>query len=171
MRVLAALLAGVALLGCSGSTDAAGPIVGDIDSAVEALQRELSIADPDLFEVAVDLTGVTLVLAETEVSSDTGDVTGTFATPYRWQDGEIERAGDTVPADGATFRASAIAVEPDRVLERIRDELDDPDIVDLVIQGGPDGTTVIDATVVNDRGGTLLVLLGDDGAILGVQAG
>lgn len=171
MRLLTALLVSVAFVGCGGSAETAGPLVGSIDDAIDALRSELSVDDPELFEVAVDLTGVTLVLAETEIAMDTGAVSGTFATPYRWQDGVIDRAGETVPADGASFRAGAIGVEPDRIFERIRDELDSPDIVDLVIQGGPDGTTVIDATVVNDRGGTLLVLLGDDGAILGVQAG
>lgn len=171
MRVVTTLLVGLVIAGCGGSAETGGPLVRSIDDAVDALRSELSIDDPDLFEVAVDLSGVTLVLAETEIDGDTGDVTGTFATPYRWQDGEIERTGDTAPADGAVFRSSAIAVDPDRIFERIRDELDDPDIVDLVIQGGPDGTTVIDATVVNARGGTLLVLLGSDGAILGVQAG
>lgn len=171
MRVVTTLLIGLVIAGCGGSAETGGPLVRSIDDALAALSDELALDDPDLFEVAIDLDGVTLVLAETEIDADTGDVTGSFATAYRWQDGVINRAGTPAPADGALFRASTIAVDPDRIFERIRDELDDPDIVDLVIHGGPDGTTVIDATVVNERGGTLLVLLGSDGAILGVQAG
>jgi hypothetical protein len=170
MRVALALLLGGLLAGCGGSADAGGPVVHRIDDAVAALAVEIGIDDPSLFEIAVDLTGITMVLAETEIDADTGETTGTFATPYRWEGGSIARAGETSPADGAVFAASAVDVDPDRIFERIRAELDSPDIVDLVIQGGPDGATVIDATVVNERGGTLLVLLGADGAILGVQA-
>ena len=43
-------------------------------------------------------------------------------------------------------------------------------IVDVAVQGTGDGTAIIDATVVNEKGGTLLVLLSGDGRILGVQA-
>lgn len=172
MRFAGAVVAVVSLLtACGGATEQDGPVVDRIDEALDALSVEIGVGDPALFEMAVDLTGITLVLAETEIASDTGEVTGTFATPYRWEDGAIARAGETRAADGAQFPASAVAFDPDRIFERIRAELDSPDIVDLVIQGGPEGTTVIDATVVNDKGGTLLVLLGDDGAILGVQAG
>ncbi len=152
------------LVACGGSPDLDGPLVGRIPDALDALAAEVGADDPDLFEVVADTTGVTLVLAESEIDNDSGDVVGTFATPYRWEGGEVS------PAAGSVFRASAISIDPGRVFERIRDELDDPEITDLVIQGGPDGSVVIDASIVNDRGGRLLVLLGADGTILGVQA-
>jgi len=169
-RAVVAVVAGALLAACGGASDVSGPLVARIDDALEALSDEVGVGDPDLFEVAVDPAGITLVVAESEIDADSGAVVARFATPYRWEAGSIAPAGETSPAEGATFRASAIVIDPDRVFERIRAELDDPEITDLVIQGGPDGATVIDATVVNDRGGTLLVLLGGDGAILGVQA-
>jgi hypothetical protein len=158
------------LVACGGSPDLDGPLVGRIPDALDALAAEVGADDPDLFEVVADTTGITLVLAESEIDNDSGEVVGTFATPYRWEDGELTRVGEVSPAAGAVFRASAISIDPGRVFERIRDELDDPEITDLVIQGGPDGSVVIDASIVNDRGGRLLVLLGADGTILGVQA-
>ena len=75
-----------------------------------------------------------------------------------------------MPAEGATFRSSAIDLEPENLFKRIDAELSTPVIVDVAIQGTGTGSTVIDATVVNEKGGTLLVLLSGDGRILGVQA-
>jgi len=72
-------------------------------------------------------------------------------------------------ASGETFTADEIDFDPDRIFVQLRDELDDPVIVDLAIQGGPNDTVVYDATVASEGGGVLLVLLGPDGAILAVQ--
>jgi hypothetical protein len=78
--------------------------------------------------------------------------------------------GETLSAEGATFRASAISINAEDLFEQIDDELSTPVIADVAIQGSGTGSTVIDATVVNEKGGTLLVLLSGDGRILGVQA-
>ena len=72
-------------------------------------------------------------------------------------------------ADGATFGADDVDVDPDLVFSGIQSELDDPEIVDFAVQGGPDGV-IYDATVRSDAGGVLLVLLRGDGEVLAVQA-
>ena len=73
MRVVTTLLIGLVIAGCGGSAETGGPLVRSIDDALAALSDELALDDPDLFEVAIDLDGVTLVLAETEIDNDTGD--------------------------------------------------------------------------------------------------
>ena len=73
------------------------------------------------------------------------------------------------PADGQTFTADQIDLDPDAIFDRLREELDDPAIIDLAIQGGPNGTVVYDASVASESGGVLLVLLAPTGRILAVQ--
>ena len=167
---LAVLAAAIALGGsaCGSTPDAARPLVSEIPVAVEALEKKFG-SDLDYFEISADLVGVTLILAEAEVDN-AGEVLGMFATTYRWQSGNLTTDGETLPAEGATFRSSAIDLDPENLFERIDAELSTPVIVDVAIQGTGTGSTVIDATVVNEKGGTLLVLLSGDGRILGVQA-
>ena len=93
-----------------------------------------------------------------------------YATTYRFEEGELSSAGETLPAEGATFRAAAIDIDPTKLFNQIDAELSQPVIVDVAVQGAGDETAIIDATVVNEKGGTLLVLLSGDGRILGVQA-
>jgi len=167
LAVLAAAVA-MGVSACGSTADVARPVVGDIPAAVADLEEEVG-SDLEYFEISADLGGVTLILAETAVESS-GETLGMFATTYRWEQGEITTDGETLPAEGATFQASAIDLDPETLFERIDAELSVPVIADVAIQGNGTGSTVIDATVVNDKGGTLLVLLAGDGRILGVQA-
>ena len=167
LAVLAAVVA-VGVSACGSTADVARPVVGEIPAAVADLEAEVG-SDLEYFEISADLGGVTLILAETAVESS-GETLGMFATTYRWEKGEITTDGETLPAEGATFQASAIDLDPETLFERIDAELSVPVIADVAIQGTGTGSTVIDATVVNDKGGTLLVLLAGDGRILGVQA-
>jgi len=167
LAVLAAAVA-MGVSACGSTADVARPVVGDIPAAVADLEEEVG-SDLEYFEISADLGGVTLILAETAVESS-GETLGMFATTYRWEKGEITTDGETLPAEGATFQASAIDLDPETLFERIDAELSVPVIADVAIQGTGTGSTVIDATVVNDKGGTLLVLLAGDGRILGVQA-
>ena len=81
-----------------------------------------------------------------------------------------EDIAEPVEADGTHFAGESIDLDPDLILDRILEELDASTVLDLAIQGSPDGRPVYDARVRGSRGGILLVLLGPDGAILGVQA-
>jgi hypothetical protein len=165
---LVAVLSLVGLLGCGSSPEVARPVVGEIPVAIGALETRLG-AGLEYFEVSADLRGVTMVLAETEQDSS-GEPLGMYATTFRWEGGELTSDGETLSAEGATFQASAIEINSESLFEQIDDELSTPVIVDVAIQGTGTGSTVIDATVVNEKGGTLLVLLSGDGRILGVQA-
>ena len=164
--VVAAVAMGISA--CGSTSDVVRPVVGQIPAAVDAIEAELG-SDLEYFEISADLGGVTLILAES-ASDDSGEVVGMFATTYRWESGELTSSGETMAAEGATFGSSSIDLNPEKLFEQIDAELSVPVIVDVAIQGTGTGSTVIDATVVNGKGGTLLVLLSADGRILGVQA-
>ncbi len=154
---------GVLLAACGGSddgSDSTGPAVELIPDAIAAVEEHYG-APQEYFEISAGLDAVGFVVA---VDGATMAEQGSYGS-----DG-----GFTVPepvgeASGETFEAAEIDVDPDRIFVELRDELDDPVIVDLAIQGGPNDTVVYDATIASDGGGVLLVLLGPDGAILGVQ--
>ncbi len=74
------------------------------------------------------------------------------------------------PVDRPTFGPAAIDFRPDVVLDQVRDELPDSDIIDFAITGAGDGLVVYDARLRSAQGGVLLVLLDGDGRILGAQA-
>lgn len=161
-------IAAVVIAGCGSSANSARPLIDDIPLAISALESSIG-SDLEYFEVSADLAGVTLILAET-AESDSGEASGMYATTYRFEEGELSAAGETLPAEGATFRAAAIDIDPTKLFSQIDAELSQPVIVDVAVQGAGDGTAIVDATVVNEKGGTLLVLLSGDGRILGVQA-
>jgi hypothetical protein len=131
--------------------------VSDIDDALAAVESELG-GPQRYFEVSADLAQVTVF-----VESDGG------ATPYVYADRRLVPGETVAGATGATFMASAVTLAADRIFDRVRSELNDPAIIDFAVQGGPDGAVVYDATVASKSGGVLLVLLADDGEILGVQ--
>ena len=163
------LLSGVVALwllsGCSAQSAPVDlPRVDLIDEAVAELGSER-----EYFEVAADASGVTLVLRLIETEGD-ADEASILAEVHRFEDGRLARIAEPVEADGAHFIGSAIALDPDRIFGRILDELDASTVLDLAVQGSPEGRPVYDARVRGSRGGILLVLLGPDGAILGVQA-
>jgi hypothetical protein len=145
--------------GDDAGTGSPAPVVDEIDDAFDAVAAVLD-EEPRYFEVAADLDLVRMFVA-----TDDG------AVAYEYVDGDLSEPSEPIPgASGATFASSAVDLDPDRIWDGLRDELDDPTIVDLAIQGGADGSVVYDATVLSDSGGVLLVLLAGDGAVLAVQA-
>ena len=160
------------LVSCGGEASGPRPQAGQIPVAIDAMNALFGGApDLDYFEISADLTGVTLVLAETSMDSDSGQLKGAFATQYRWEDGSLDQVGDTVSAEGVVFRGSAVQIDPDVIFSGIEADLDDPLIVDLAVQGaGTDGGLVIDVSIENSKGGRLLVLVNPEGRVLGVQA-
>ena len=151
----------LALAACGGDDGVPVPVVGRIDEAVEAV--ELYYGAPQrFFEISATIDEVNYIVA---VDDATAAEQGSFVP-----DGDFGAPEPVGPASGSTFTAEAIDFDPDRIFEQIRAELDDPVIVDFAIQGTSSGSVVYDATVASDSGGVLLVLLGPNGQILGVQA-
>jgi len=74
------------------------------------------------------------------------------------------------PADGSTFGAAAVELDPATIFDGIDAELDAPDIVDVAIVGDGEGGVIYDARIQSGQGGTILVRLTPTGTILGVQA-
>jgi len=160
-RLVAGAVGAIALVACGGDDAAPTPIVDRIDEAIVAVERHYG-APQQYFEISATLDEVNVIVA----------VDGATAAE---QGGYRADRGFTIPepvgpASGATFTAEAIDLDPDRIFEQIRSELNDPVIIDLAIRGTAGGGVLYDATVASDAGGLLLVLLGRDGRILGVQA-
>ena len=155
-------LMGVALVGCGGGDEGAAPEprVDLIPEALAAVEEHYG-APQEYFEVSATLDSVGFIVA---VDDATAAEQGSYGA-----DGTFTAPVDVGEASGSTFTRAAIDVEPDRIFDRIRDELDDPVIVDFAVQGGPDGAVIYDATIASEAGGVLLVLLGPDGTINGVQ--
>ena len=163
--VMAVVVAG----GCGGD-DAALPRVSLIGDAVAAVAADIGVNDPELFEVLADRDGITVTVAETEVNMDSGEITARYARSYRYDGERLQEPGDPVAAEGAVFVGSAIPALTSAVFGGVRDALDTPDVVDLAVSGGPDGSVIVDLTVRSERGGEILVLVRPDGTVLGVQA-
>jgi hypothetical protein len=137
------------------------PIVDRIDDAIVAVEAQYG-APQQYFEISATIAEVNVIVAVDD---------GTQAEQARFTvDGGLTVPEPVGPASGSTFGADAVSFDPDVVFDQLRDELDDPVIVDFAIQGTPTGTAVYDATVASEAGGVLLVLLGPTGQILGVQA-
>lgn len=149
------------LVACGGDESATPePIVDRIPDAVAAVEAHYG-APQEYFEISAGLDRVGFVVAvDDATSAEQGSysVDGVFIAP--------EPVGE---ASGVTFVADQVAFDPDRIFDGLREELDDPAIVDFAIQGGSNGTVVYDATVASDAGGLLRVQLGPEGQILGAR--
>ncbi|MEO6652724.1 MAG: hypothetical protein ABIP17_08735 [Ilumatobacteraceae bacterium] len=147
---------------CGGNEPrTAEPVVDLISDAVAAIEAHYG-APQEYFEISAGLESIGVIVA---VDGATAAEQSSFSA----EAGLVgpEPVGE---ASGATFVGGDITFDPDRVFDRIRDELDDPVIVDFAIQGGPDGTVIYDVTVATTSGGVLLVLVAPDGTIQGAQA-
>jgi hypothetical protein len=167
-RRVAAVLAAVSLLGAAcgddddrgdGTADVPHPSVEQIDPAVGAVESELG-GTQDYFEINVTGPTVNLFVADDDASS---------VTTYHYVGGELLPPESPQDASGSTFRADAIAFDPDLIFDRIDDELDDPLVTRFVIVGGPGGAVQYAATVTSAQGGQFDVLLAPDGTIQGVD--
>ena len=157
------VLAAIAMLlaACGGGEPSATPIVDRIDDAIAAVEQHYG-APQRFFEISANIEAVSVIVA---VDDATAAEQGGYSA-----DGGFTIPEPVGPASGSTFASEAITFDPDRIFDQLRDELDDPAIIDFAIQGTPSGSVVYDATVASVAGGVLLVLLGPTGEILGVQA-
>jgi hypothetical protein len=162
LAVAVAVAAIVGLVGCGDGDDEPppAPLVAEVVPALEAVEAELG-GPQDYYEV-----NATPQLVNVFVATDGGST----ATAYVYIDRQLQPPAP--PRDGAggeTFRAEDLDFDPGVILGGIADELGDPTISQFVVVGGPGGAVQYSAFVTSDQGGVLDVLLGPDGAVLGLN--
>ena len=136
------------------------PLVGEIYAAVKALQAKLG-APQQFFEINATSSLVNLI-----VSLNGGAV----AQPWVYLDGELSST-EGGGATGATFAASAIDFDPDKVLGKLQAALPQsrPDL--FFIEGGPGGIVRYSVAVSSSQGGQFVVVVGPDGTVQSVDPG
>ena len=141
-------------------------MVDRIDDAIAAVESHYQ-APQDYVEISTTDSVVSLIVAVDD--GDDGD-DGDAAEQAFWstEEGLVDPV-PVGPMDRPTFRSDAVDFDPESVLDRVRDELPDSEIVDFAVTGAGDGAVVYDARVQSQQGGVLLVLLAGDGRILGAQ--
>jgi hypothetical protein len=97
------------------------------------------------------------------------DGDGANAVLYRYDGDTLDGPGEPRDDARSTFTADQVTLDPDRIFDGIREELSDPAIIDVAVRKEGEAL-IIDATVAGDQGGVLLVLLGPEGQVLGLQA-
>jgi hypothetical protein len=180
-RVALVVVAAIQLLSaCSGdddSQDSASSVAANDALCLDADRSERPVVDlitpgmaavDDLygepqryFEVSADNQRVSLIVARDDGTAEQVFYCGAAGRT------SAEPLGD---ASGSSFPSESVQFDPETIFDGIDAELDDPEVVDMAIVGAGDDAVVYDATVRSGEGGTLLVLLGPDGAVRAVQA-
>ncbi len=158
--VVAAVACVLAACGGDDEADIAVPRADLIAPALDAIAAAAGAGgEPQLLEIAATLESVDVIVEEEPGRG----------VLYRYDGDEL--AGPIEPRDDArpTFVAADVALDPDRIFDGIRAELPEAVVIDLAVRKEGEAI-VIDATVASEQGGTLLVLLSPEGAILGTQA-
>ena len=137
------------------------PLVAEIEPAITAVEAELG-APQQYFEINATPQLVNLIVATDGAAK---------ATTYLYLDGELQPPAPPQDAQGATFAAEAVDFDPDTVFATLAAELDQPAVSSFVVVGGPGGAVQYSAFVASEAGGVLHVILGPDGAVLGVDPG
>jgi len=162
VRPLALAVAGLlAVAACGGGDSSSGPLVDQIDEAISAVEQHYG-SPQEYFELSANLEEVNVIVA---VDGANAAEQGSFSA-----DDGLTVPQPVGPASGSTFVAEAVTFDPGSIFDQLRDELNDPVIVDFAIRGTSGGSVIYDATVASESGGVLLVLLGPTGQILGAQA-
>ncbi|MEZ5298927.1 MAG: hypothetical protein R2697_22385 [Ilumatobacteraceae bacterium] len=82
---------------------------------------------------------------------------------YRYDGEQLAVGRSSLRRRTPDVTAADVALDPDRIFDGIRTELPDAVIIDLAVRAEGEAALVIDATVVSEQGGTLLVLLSPRG--------
>ncbi len=146
--------------GCAAQDDPA-LAVDQIGAALAAVEAELGAA-PQLFEV-----NATDVVVNLFVAGTAADGTPT-ATPYAFARGELV-GEDPLPAQGATFGADAVRIDPARVLSCVAEEVPGSTLTGFVVEGGPGGAVRYTVVITSSQGGQLLAEVAGDGQVRSVQ--
>ena len=154
------LVAIVATVVACASDDEGGPLVDRIDDAIFAIESHYE-APQDFFEISATETVVSVIVAVDG---------GPAAEQAFWSlDGGLVDPVPVASMERPTFRSGDLDFRPGRVLDQVRDELPNSQIVDFAVTAASDGVVVYDARLQSEQGGMLLVLLDGDGRILGAQ--
>ncbi len=178
--VLAALLAGAATLAtlpaCGGDDEAApgttfalGPtecaaaapvlMVDQIDDAVAAVEDELG-GEQVYFEINATPLLVNLFVADAEAKT---------VTPYAFVGGDLS-SQDPLPVEsGSAFPASALSIDPQRVLSCITDQLPDSVLEVFFVEANAEAAVRYTVLTSNDQGGQLTVEVTGQGLVLAVD--
>ncbi len=173
MALLCSAVAPLMLLGCeSGAVDqpddakcptepGSAPLVENIDDAIAAVEAYYG-GPQEYFEISANLQQVSVIVAADDRST---------AEQAFWVDDQlVEPASIGEAAESSqVFVAADVTFNPDKIFDRVRRELDCPVLIDFAVTGAPDGV-IYDTTVASSEGGVLLVLLGANGDVHGVQA-
>lgn len=137
------------------------PLVGDIAEAITAVEEWYG-APQQYFEISATLQSVSLIMSVDDgaTAEQAFFVAGELVAP-------APNEGYTV--EDPTFPATDVKFEPDNIFRGVVKDLECPVLIDFAITPAPGGVAY-DATVASDEGGVLLVLLGPNGEVQGVQA-
>jgi hypothetical protein len=164
VRLAVLALAFALPLGACGSDgdDEPAPVVASplrvdlIDDAVSALEEQLG-APQEYYEI-----NATAALVNLFVAGDGG------VTAWVYLDGELSSEELTGTPEGATFRADAVAFDPDTVLDTVGTELPTTRQDAFEILGGPDGVVKYSVIATSAAGGQLIIQVGPEGNIIEV---
>ena len=171
VRLTVSLAFGLAACGGDGETDRNEPTpvvisvpeaaVADVAAAMEAVDEELGGAQ-QYFEVTANAQNVRLfvkVEGRDRVRS------------YLFVRGEVVPSGRAQPADGFTFAAGDVDLEPDVMLDAVAEAAPDATIEEFSIVGTQEGPPRYAAFARSERGGVIDVVLAEDGTVLEVAPG
>lgn len=156
---VAAVLAVVVLSGCSSESAAELPRVDLVGDAVAAASEQLGY-ELSFFEINADAQRVNLFVA--------GDG-GATVTAYLYVDGELIGPAPPQPVEsGFTFGADAIDFNSERVLDQVRADLPESELVRFVITADDAGRTRYEVFIRSRQGGSLIAVVSGTGEILAV---
>jgi hypothetical protein len=136
------------------------PLVGEIDTAVAALETKLG-APQEFFEINATSQLINLIVALND---------GKVAQPWVYLDGQLSST-EGAAAQGHTFAADALDFDPDTVLSQVRTRLPQASLDLFFIEGGEGGTVQYSVAATSQQGGQLVAVVGPDGAVKSVSSG
>ena len=176
-RFAAAAVLVLMLASCSGSDDGSSSspaldslvtsactpgdpvlVIDAIPDAVAAVEAELG-GPQRYFEINATEVLVNLFVASAD---------GTKATPYAYAAGQLN-SEEAFDAQGNTFEASALEIDPQLVSSCIAGQLPASSQDLFIVEGGAGGAVRYTILTTSTNGGQLLVEVGGDGAVLSVE--
>jgi hypothetical protein len=135
-------------------------VVDQIDEAVAAVEAELG-GEQVYFEINATPLLVNLFVA---------DPVAKTVTPYVYVGGELSAEAALPVESGSAFPASALAIDPQRVLSCITDQLPDSGLDVFFVEANADGAVRYTVLTTNSQGGQLTIEVTGAGLVLAVDA-
>jgi len=134
------------------------PLVGQIDDAVAALEKQLG-APQEYFEINATSKLINLIVALND---------GKVAQPWVYLDGRLSST-EGAAAQGHTFVADALDFDPDEVLSQVQARLPQATLDLFFVEGGEGGVVQYSVSATSQQGGQLVVVVGPDGTVKSVN--